>query len=429
MMNINWRSFVPVCLSAIITLPALSYATPSGSSFSCGEHVTLGDKVNLTFSNNDPGNIGSPLHLPNGLAMTYGEVLSMGDFYEIADQPISQGQSEAEQRARFLASFSSFALNVSSANETEAILEVIHDEIKTLDDGMKNGEKPEDIYKKIGLENDRRYNCITGGGCSPSTWWLEPGRYLNLANTDYDHFGDAALTSYKIGHQIALEQAITARQTGDLSKLEVAYAMNAFASHFLSDRFAAGHMRTPRLELSENVTPATIGSLLSNFMHGEENAYGLHVHNQRGDNWVAYGDKSYFSPQTSEHRRILHEALQTSADEVFAAYQSGSIQASRVPDLIPQPDEAANSANQDVSPLFYWDKNTQTLMRRETMSNYYDRHWTSSWWGWSTLLELERERGLSDEMQAILAKSELNKQALKDGLITNKIFIDYIKTH
>ncbi|VVC76510.1 hypothetical protein AQUSIP_18230 [Aquicella siphonis] len=429
-MKITWRSILPVCLSAIMIQPVFTYASTTGTSFASGEHVTLGDRINLYFSDDDPGKIASPLHLPNGLALTYGEILSLGDFYEIPDQPISQGQSEAEQRALFLASFSSFSYNPSSLNETLAILAVIHDEIKTVDDGMKNGEKPEDIFKKIGHENDRRFNCITGGGCSPSTWWLEPGRYLNLANVDYDHFGDAAVSTYKIGHQIALEQAVTAHQTGDPAKLEIAYAMNAFASHFLSDRFAAGHIRTPRLELSEQVTTGTIGSLLSNYMHGEENAYGLHVHNGRGDRWIAYGDKSYFSPQSAEHRRIIHETLQASADEVFSAYQTGSIPTdSRVDDLIPLPDETANAANLDISALFYWDPYTKSLMRRETMSNFYDRHWTNNWWGWSTLLELQRERGLTDDMQAILAKSELRKQALNDGLITNKVFIDYIRKH
>lgn len=66
--------------------------------------------------------------------------------------------------------------------------------------------------------------------------------YLGLAEINWDHFGNDAHMSYVIGHYVALEVA----KKGDLL---YAYAMNAFADHFLEDSFAAGHIRTPRRTL------------------------------------------------------------------------------------------------------------------------------------------------------------------------------------
>ena len=56
-----------------------------------------------------------------------------------------------------------------------------------------------------------------------------PG-YAGLAQINWDHFGDDARTAYNAGHATAIQRAID----GDL---EGAYALNAFADHFLQDSF------------------------------------------------------------------------------------------------------------------------------------------------------------------------------------------------
>jgi hypothetical protein len=296
-----------------------------------------------------------------------------------------------------------------------------------IDEGKKKGETEEAVFKKIGHNNDIKFNCLTGGGCTSSDWLIKHGRYLKLANEDFDHFGENALISYKTGHALALDEA--AKAHGDLRKLEIAYAMNAFASHFLSDRFATGHTRTPRQELTDHVTPSTIGSLLAGFMHEEENTFGLHVHNERGDHWIAYGDKSYFSPKNTKHTDMINETLQASASQIFAAFERGTAEINdTVYKLIPKADELGSASNLDVSPLFYWDSKTNQLMRRNETTNYYDKHWTADWWGWSTLLKLQTERGgLTEKAQATLALSQLGEEALQRGLITNKALANYIR--
>ncbi len=106
-------------------------------------------------------------------------------------------------------------------------------------------------------------------------------------------------------------------------QLELAYAMNAFADHYLTDLYSAGHLRVPRKQLAAVVTPSDLGSLITRFMHDEDSKFGLNVSNGNGDRWHAYGDKRYFDAIDSANRTQVNQAVQVSADEVFAAYLSG----------------------------------------------------------------------------------------------------------
>lgn len=370
---------------------ASAYAFDKG--FTSVEHLTFGDEVKLYFTSKNQGQSNTVITMPNGLHLTYGDILAFGDFYEVPHEVISLGKTDAERRERFIAAFNSFAINPSVIDEAKQILSVIHGAQELVREGMARGEDPTDILNRISPEAHRKLNCITGGGCSEKGWWLKPGRYLILANTDFDHFGDHAWIAYQTGHQVAMEMALKARETADLKKLEFAYALNAFASHFLSDRFSSGHIRTPRLKLYMQVTPSTVGSLLVNFMHNEESIYGIHVHNKRGEHWVAYGDRLYFKEEDKTHREKLQEVLQMSANEIFDAYQLGLTQSS-LEDLVPQADEIGNHGSIDIAPLFYWDNDLQKLMRRVDVANRFDRHWTENWAGWSTLILLSSAHGI-----------------------------------
>lgn len=415
---------IKIKLSSFTAFAILAYAPlalanePVIPSFASAEHLSIGDQVALHLDANLPNQTShAALHLSNGLTLTYGELVTLGDFYGVIGQAISQGQTEQARQGLFLTAFNEFAMKTENTAETMKLLSIIHEEEKMVATGIEAGRNPENIYADISGELNRQFNCATGGGCS-STWWLNPGRYLTLAETDYDHFGNNAWVAYTAGHQLALEAAAKAYQTQDQSQLEVAYAINAFAAHFLSDRFAAGHIRTPRLELAENVTPRLVGNLLVNYMHNEENLYGLHVHNANGNEWIAYGDRSYFTEKNKENRDMLANAMQLSADEVFSAYLTGVANTSdAVEKLIPIADEYNNRTKLDVSPLFFWEATSQTLMRRSDLAAYYDRNWTSSWWGWSTLAALQNLHGLPSIAQAALATSSHAQEAIKWGLI------------
>lgn len=412
-----------------ITLMTITFQIAHANSsylprFEASEHTFMGDNVKIYFFKNDAGKQTYEFTLPNHLKASYGHIISFGDFYEIVNQPISHGKTLEEQETRFRLAFNSFALNKENANEAQQIIEVINQEKKAVAEGLARGEKAQDIFHKISDENNRQWNCITGGGCSTLTWWMLPGRYIELAKQDYDHFGNNAWLTYQVGHHVAIKEAIAAHATNDKKKLEIAYAMNAFACHFLTDRFAAGHIRTPRNELPTNVTPSVVGSLLVHFMHDEENANGIHVHNNRGDQWIAYGDRFYANPENNQSRLILDEALQISANQIFSAFLTGIMsETDEVENLIPHPDENNNFGKQDIAPLFYWDDKTKQLMRREDMTNLHDRHWTSDWWGWSTLVLLREQRGLDLFDQAALIAEGYGKEAAEYGLITDKRLI------
>lgn len=422
------RKTIFVTSMALFSLHAFAQASsiPS-SSFTSAEHIFAGNTVKVYYSSDDQGQKAANFHLPNGLDVTYGEILSLADLYEIVGYPVSEGTSEEDKRIRFMNAFNSLAYNPDTVAEAKKILAVMHEEQKILDDGKKNGESSEEIYKKMGYNIERQYNCITGGSCLESTWFLYPGRSLSLSKQDFDHFGDNAWLTYEIGHTLALEEAFVAHKTGNKKYLELAYAMNAFASHFLSDRFAAGHMRTPREQLPLHVTPTVVGSLLVKYMHDEENKYGLHVHNLNGDKWIAYGDKQYFEDKTSTHRTMHESALQMSANEIFNVYQSGIMPNNNtVLHLIPEPDENLNGSNIDISPLFYWDTDTNQVLRRTNISDLFDKNWTNNWWGWSTLIALRNERGLSKLDEATLALSDAGKEAVQRNLIANNEIREFV---
>lgn len=424
---LSWKHALLLSL-VTSTLSASALASRPNSSFAAGEHVSIGDAIQLYVMGNNQGKAGTPLSLPNGLSLTYGDLISFGDFYGTPGEPIAYGKDDEERKKRFFKAFNMFARNTNLMDESRQIMEVTHEEQAMLTEGIKNGEKPEDIYKKRGSETPRKINCITGGGCSTSTWWLSAGRSLSITTDNYDHFGANALIAYQTGHQAAIEEAIAARQTGDMKRLTVAYAMNGLASHYLSDRFAAGHVRVPREELATHVTPSSVGTLLAGIMHNEESPVGLHVHNTRGDRWLAYGDKSYYETKNIMHKQILQEALQLSADQILTAYQQGVAPTDDpIYNLIPYADEIGNASMQDISPLFYWDDQVKKLMRRSDLSNLYDRNWTSDWWGWSTLVALGGEKGIPPFAQAQLIREGLGKEALKAGLITDKDMMDYVQ--
>lgn len=384
---------------------SLTLYADSSTGFALSEHWSMGQQILLRYDADHPPEAAMPLRLTNGLSLTFGDILSLGDLYGILGSPISHGLDKKEKQARFKEVFRIISKSLVAASEIKELNAVIKMEMQQIEEGIQNGESVERIYQRIGNETARQVNCITGGGCASHGWWLYPGRYLLLAMENYDHFSPNNVIVYKHGHQVALKQAIKAKQTGKRSDLERAYAMDALATHFLSDRFAAGHLRTPRGELKHKVTPAVLGSLLSNYMHNEENKYGLQVHNALGEQWRVYGDFSYFNPMNEVNRQMLLNALQRSADEVFEAYSSGVMpERTSVLEMVPYAEQFNTDENLDITPMFVWDEESKLLLRRTDLSNPYDRRLTSNWWGWTTLILLKNQYGITSTIQLSLTQ-------------------------
>jgi len=427
---------------AVLTIALLNWGNCFASysdvaplpTFESAEHLLIGDKVILTFPADFP--LTQKLVLANGLSLTYGEIVTLGgDFYGVPDVPIVSGETEAERETLFYQSYLTLAGSMNSVNEAPKILALIYDEKKQIEDSANTGEKPVDIYARLYLDHLISWNCITGGMCPEDyphlknllrkIFYLKPGRYLKLALKDYDHFDQSAWLTYQAGHQLALKTAYAAVQTKNPQKLVEAYAMNAFASHFLSDGFASGHMRTQHLLLATKIRPSLIGSLFTNYMHNEDNQSGLIVGNLRGDTWKTFGDQYYLDERNSKNRALLQEAMQLSADEIFVTYNTGKMPLTdKVATLIPDLDSLTqNPASQlNPSPLFYWDSKNQIMMRRKVIADKYCYEWISNWSVWGTVLELIAAKGKIPTMDAML----LNNASTHDIAIFNHLVTDEV---
>jgi len=81
--------------------------------FEGGEHTAIGDNTLLRFVENAQPILAKnvALHLLNGLALTYGQILALGgDFYGIPDRPVSEGATPVDRLQRFNAAFDSLAV-------------------------------------------------------------------------------------------------------------------------------------------------------------------------------------------------------------------------------------------------------------------------------------------------------------------------------
>jgi hypothetical protein len=370
--------------------------------FEGGEHTEIGNQVILYFFKGDPGRraIDVPLRLPNTVdfLLTYGQILALGgDFYGIPNSPISDGRTQADRELRFSNAYNSLGRNPFSPKEAKEILAVMQEEIDAVNNALREGRTAESAYKALGDSLSEKWNRITGGGSVVSPW-IPMGRYLKLAAVNWDHFSQCAVMAYEAGHAVALKGAVEARKINDPWErrlaLERVYAQNAFADHFLTDLFSSGHMRSPRKELNDNVTPASIGGLLTRYMHDEDSTNGLYVQNKRGNHWKAYGDKTYFDTIDITNTELVNQAAQLSADEIFQTFITGKIPTQNqyaAFSIIPNLELIQDYRNPGLNfaPMFVAENNT--VVRRKDLNDPMDFTMTNDWWGFSTLALLKKD--------------------------------------
>jgi hypothetical protein len=287
-----------------------------------GEHKIVGDATPLR-------GLGTETLVVQGLDLTYGHIVALGgDYYGVPSEPICLGATGAERQKRFAnavatltSSTSVFGKSIGQA-ELAAVVALIDHEVQALAPAVA---KPtptgaSDIYKALASSN----------------FWpalYTGGTYLQLAGTNFDHFGMHAQMAYVIGHRTAIVMAVAAHDRRPflpgvpVPTLSDAYITNAFADHFLTDLFSAGHLRTPRTALhnwSQVGIPGfgDAGDVLSWYCHDEDYKYGLNVSNGK-TSWFMYGDKRIFDSVNASGLALAEQAVQASKQEVYAAYQTG----------------------------------------------------------------------------------------------------------
>ncbi len=143
--------------------------------------------------------------------------------------------------------------------------------------------------------------------------------YWLIASYNFDHFGDDAITAYTVGHAAACNFAATAQSAVNPAlNLMTAYMINAYADHYMTDLFAPGHLRVPRVEL-HNLAPY-YGDRLAQLMHGEDNIMGLNLTNSQGTQWVGYGDTRAFDDINAVNISYGKQAVTASINEVYNAF-------------------------------------------------------------------------------------------------------------
>ncbi|GAA5017780.1 hypothetical protein [Actinopolymorpha pittospori] len=356
------------------------------------EHAWIGDQIELEFESDVVPAKGLPLYTGAG-PLTYGQCIALGgDFYGVVGAPISTSRNPV---AAFTAAFKALT---SSWKETLKILEIMAEEIVAVERALEAGREPSLAYAALGDSLSARWNRLTGGGSAISDFF-PPGRYLSLAAENWDHFTNYAIVAYRAGHAVAMREARDARASAGVdpaarrARLAQAYAMNAFADHFLTDLFSAGHLRAPRKELYDQVTTpfpgysGTLGSLLVRCMHDEDCYHGLKVHNAVGDSWTVYGDKRLLDSVSGANRDMAVRAVQASADDVWKAYMGGP-DLYRALEFIPDLARVGDvTSKENFSPLFRLQDGV--VARRKNVADRQDYSWTKDWWGWSTYALLE----------------------------------------
>ena len=372
------------------------------------EHVAVGDSVEL------PGIDGTrvpastlPLELSaadagdGGRRLTYGQVVALGgDFYGDPAMPISSAPDPVEGFQRAWAT-----LRDAPAEELGAVLEVLGREQQAVADAVSAGALPSSAFTALGDSLSYEWNRITYSGALPfvggqAGLLATPGRYMQLAYVNMDHFGADAVTAYRAGHTVALRLAAALHDTVDRAAprpedevaLRTAYAVNAFADHFLTDLFAAGHLRTPRRALHDmTLSVRQESGLLAKVMHDEDNSRGLVVTNRHGDTWTAYGDGLERDPQCAGNLSMAMAAAQASAEEVYAAFHTGvaEVDQPRALDLAPlplvDPAHAPEPGGPNGAPLFWADAQGY-VSRRGGLAGHWDdpTSFDYTYYGWTT---------------------------------------------
>lgn len=371
-----------------------------GSGFTSLEHRAIGDLIYLHLPGatmNEP----IPLTLHNGIQMTYGEIIMYGgDLFGNTKKPISNCKA-SEQLTCFKAQFDAMAANGYSAdkrcsnpiNQVRTIRSYMASIELDVEVARANGVKEWDFYHEHNVAISKKMNVLTCGGSFISDF-IPYGAYIQLAQVNFDHFAPDSIKAYQAGHRYALETALKGYKKNKegqheeaMRLLELAYQQNAFANHYLTDSFSAGHMRVPRRAIHNSLAlPAALKLLVANLMHDEDGRNGLNVVNAEGMSFVAYGDGYLSKPEAQLQKSIMLEAMQRSADAIFDTYTGGSIP-TQFAEMTLFPDYERIPQLNQTSPLFKVVRGV--VFKRVDNANIYDYHWTRYWSGLVTLIQFQ----------------------------------------
>lgn len=215
---------------------AITYAGASLQRFGEPEHKAMGDA----------GSANAGMSLPGGLRVTFGDVTALaGDYFGSVEQLQALARIPGNGRRPGTRDEVEFALHVE----------------------IRKDRRKSDFGPEVAAAVAARYYALAGTNL---THFTEPragdsGRSTDELARARGTVPDSAAAaygvprgsqvpvtnvgSYRANHEKALEKAALAGATG--ASMEEALLYEAFSSHFLTDAYSAGHLRTPRAAVGD----------------------------------------------------------------------------------------------------------------------------------------------------------------------------------
>ena len=275
----------------------------------CPSHnLLVSERVNLHQIDGDEPLLVIPRHSGRVVELQFKHVVALAaDFYGLLDTSIFRCTNNQEtNESRFERAFDALAQGA-EGNRLLDVVKEIEKEVTTIG---RSG-IPRHSYSSRQTDTSRKLRKI--------------GENIDrLFINNSDQFSEDAREVYRMGHALAIGAAKEAGAQQDLEGLKHAYALDAFACHFLVNLFAAGHIRNQRGALEEFLLKSfdlsadlaqPLAGLLTAVQHQKDGRHGLNLYNREGARWKAYGE---------EHSLIVPNqtvaAIQQSVDEVYKAY-------------------------------------------------------------------------------------------------------------
>lgn len=307
------RSLIAYFLVLFSVLPiSIAWSHEGDPSFDSrwaeGEHLELGE-VGSKLACSDIGlkgadcPVGRIVRHDGRLTFRYGEVLASADFYNSADEMY-------------------FDEEIGIGN----VIRCAHRQL---------------AKHPVHRPDEERYD-----GCELNGFFNLRG-YLEVVSHNYDHFGWNNMKAYVTYHRQALELArqsyLKRKSDKGLSRrlLHRALILNAYADHYLTDAFPAGHIRLPRIQIKKWAKESLSGWLketrgdgLSMILHDSEGRdlktgveRGLRVKNALGEIWVTRGDQ-YLHVDSNQNDPVYVQpltAVRKSVKELLHAWRTGEL--------------------------------------------------------------------------------------------------------
>ncbi len=321
-----------------------------GKRFDAFEHMFLGESVCLQFPSGCVAGAELNFRGAGKRTYSYGTLLALGgDFFGASwdSEVVCLGDSLSERVRRAHVIFDKFRLDTSAFPEAAAELVSAQCFVAQsfsaagLDTSLAKDHMSEGM---ISWENEQtglvlRHNWDHFGNVSMAARCADVRWCNRLAYTAFNTLAQSfACGSHRAGQSCSV--------AGNVEDLRTAYAVLAFAHHFLTDAFAGGHQRVPRFQDSFPCRVTLTSELLINCEHNVDNMNGVWA-SVGGQAHLLRGDGS-LAEQRAETALILN-ALKTGIAEVHRAFQSRRVGAVETERIFPRP---LPDAKQAVCPRY-----------------------------------------------------------------------------